>query len=570
MSTMTDETIEMKSTNVPVAHGTELLAEVTAQRRHDLDALRAVAMLLGIVLHAALAFAPIPWTVSDASQSVVYLVLFSAIHGFRMPLFFLISGFFTAMLWRKRGLGGLIQQRLKRILVPLIIGCMTIVPAMWAVSILASQPSGPSKPTEIFDATAAGKTDFVRQAIESNTISIDAKHPASGSSLLTIATFYGQTETVEMLLNKGADVNQKNADAGTALHVAVFMGRAESAKRLLAAGANREAKDVNGNTPIDNLTVDFGTTDFIAKMYSVTLDKEELTQGRTEIAKLLGENESAAGNAVTAGPGIGALYGLFFQFPVFMHLWFLAFLCWLVIAFAAYTLMARRIPFSGLPKWLFCSPISLVWLVPLTMLPLSFMPAEGFGPATSVGLLPIPSVLAFYGIFFFFGVIYWDLDDQPGMLGRWWYITLPVALFIVFPLGLEIVSGTFGILPEEMAEPTKLWMGYGIQALFVWLMIFGSIGAFRALLWRESKTMRYISDSSYWLYLAHLPLVILAQWFVKDLPVPSFIKFIGIILVVSAVLLLTYDWFIRYTFIGTILNGPKRRQSKSLAVEPTS
>jgi peptidoglycan/LPS O-acetylase OafA/YrhL len=29
-------------------------------RRHDLDALRAIAMLLGIVLHAALSFAPIP------------------------------------------------------------------------------------------------------------------------------------------------------------------------------------------------------------------------------------------------------------------------------------------------------------------------------------------------------------------------------------------------------------------------------------------------------------------------------------------------------------------------------
>ena len=42
----------------------------TIDRRHDLDALRAIAMLLGIALHAAIAFIPGPtgWPVQD-SQS---------------------------------------------------------------------------------------------------------------------------------------------------------------------------------------------------------------------------------------------------------------------------------------------------------------------------------------------------------------------------------------------------------------------------------------------------------------------------------------------------------------------
>ena len=75
----------------------------------------------------------------------------------------------------------------------------------------------------------------------------------------------------------------------------------------------------------------------------------------------------------------------------------------------------------------------------------------------------------------------------------------------------------------------------------------------------ENKTMRYISDSSYWLYLAHLPLVILAQWLVRDLPVPAIIKFAGIVIVTSGILLLTYEYCIRYTFIGSALNGPKKR-----------
>ena len=92
-------------------------------------------------------------------------------------------------------------------------------------------------------------------------------------------------------------------------------------------------------------------------------------------------------------------------------------------------------------------------------------------------------------------------------------------------------------------------------------MIFGLIGLFRRALSRESKTMRYISDSSYWLYLTHLPLVLLAQWFVQDFSMPAFVKFMGITFVISAFLLLTYEYGVRYTLIGRILNGPRQRPS---------
>ena len=72
-------------------------------------------MLLGIVLHAALSFTSIPWVVQDSQQSESYHVLFACVHGFRMPLFFMLSGFFTAMLWRKRGLESLVKHRFQRI-----------------------------------------------------------------------------------------------------------------------------------------------------------------------------------------------------------------------------------------------------------------------------------------------------------------------------------------------------------------------------------------------------------------------------------------------------------------------
>ena len=62
---------------------------MTAKRYHDLDALRAVAMLLGIVLHGMLSFVGwLIWPVQDASQSELYGIPVMFIHGFRMSLFF--------------------------------------------------------------------------------------------------------------------------------------------------------------------------------------------------------------------------------------------------------------------------------------------------------------------------------------------------------------------------------------------------------------------------------------------------------------------------------------------------
>ena len=67
-------------------------------RRHDLDALRAFAMLLGIGLHAGLAYAPIPWIAMNRETSPALGAFVEITHGFRLPLFFLMSGFFSAML----------------------------------------------------------------------------------------------------------------------------------------------------------------------------------------------------------------------------------------------------------------------------------------------------------------------------------------------------------------------------------------------------------------------------------------------------------------------------------------
>lgn len=541
-------TVPAESGSVPAA----------GSRRHDLDALRAVAMLLGIVLHAAISFSTIPWSVTDSRTHMAFTVLFSVIHGFRMPLFFLLSGFFTAMLWRRRTLKGLLRQRVARILLPLIGGCLTIVPAMWFVSSLATRPSpGAKQGAPLFAAVVSGDVAAVRTLLLDDATDVDAADSASGSTPLATAVFLGRTEIVTLLLNAGADVNLANRDRACPLHIAAFMGRGAAAGKLLQAGADVKAKDGTGQTPEQLLAIDFGTTAFIAGSLGVQLDEATLLSGRREVARQLGLSESVRQTPAPAGNS-AVLYGLLFQMPVFMHLWFLSFLCWLVAGFACYTLIAERVPFARLPRWLFCSPASLLWLVPLTTIPQSFMSPAVFGPDSSIGLLPVPAVLGYYAVFFFFGAVYWEMGDTTAQFGRWWQLTLPFALLIVFPAGLDLTDGTLGLITPG-SRPAGTLAANLLQALFAWLMISGSMGLFAQMFSRENRSLRYLSDASYWLYLVHLPLVIFAQWVIREWQLPASIKYVLLVVVVFSLLLLSYQFAVRYTVIGRVLNGPRCR-----------
>ena len=91
-------------------------------------------------------------------------------------------------------------------------------------------------------------------------------------------------------------------------------------------------------------------------------------------------------------------------------------------------------------------------------------------------------------------------------------------------------------------------------------MIFGLIGLFRKCFSIENRTIRYISDSSYWLYLAHLPVIFLLQGLVARWEAPSLLKCFLICALTVGGLMVIYEFIIRYTFIGTLLNGKRTRE----------
>ena len=514
-------------------------APASIARRHDLDALRAVAMLMGIVLHGAMSFIPgvgAFWGVQDSQSHEAFGVLLSAIHGFRMPLFFLVSGFFTAMLWRKRGLEALLFHRFKRIFLPMLIALLTIIPATWIMSLLVKAGVANDRSAHVANDYSAG---------------ISA---AKKVDIVTAATL-GDVESVKLQIQEGADVATMGPDGSTALHGSIFFGHVEVTEMLLDAGADPTAVNNNGDRACDGIHAPWGVTKFIADMLSITVEQEQVEQGREQIAKLFKERGIELGEGPSDQDKLIGLVKLLLFFPLFGHLWFLWFLCWLVGGFALCVAVGKSMGVRGLPTWMTLSVWRYAWLIPITAIPQFFMGQAGnsFGPDTSIGLFPIPTVLGYYAIFFAFGAFYYEADDQSGRVGRWWWIALPVALFALFPLGLA--ASSVGETPNRVVFVL-------CQVLYAWVATFGMMGLFRSLLSRESKTMRYVSDSSYWLYLAHIPLIILVQYLVYDWSMPAIVKFAIVCIVTSGLLLISYQLFVRYTPIGTLLNGPRRRMPK--------
>ena len=110
-----------------------------AQRYHGLDGLRGFAMLLGIVLHATLPYFSrlagfeAAWPADD-DQSVLLFLVFDFIHIWRMPVFFLLAGFFAHLVLERRPDSTFVMDRLRRIALPLLIFgpvIAVIVPPIW-------------------------------------------------------------------------------------------------------------------------------------------------------------------------------------------------------------------------------------------------------------------------------------------------------------------------------------------------------------------------------------------------------------------------------------------------------
>jgi len=545
-------------------------------RRHDLDALRAFAMLLGIVLHTILIVIPESVAIEASREYGVYGLVFYAIHGFRMPLFFVMSGFFTAMLWRKRGMKALLKHRFRRIFLPLALGMLTIIPLGWAIGGIAeeiiSQSNASSEiyQTEKSDVWQAAGTGNIKdlEAMMSPSLDINAPDPILGLTPLQYAVSNNEISTIEWLLQNGGDVNATGRKGDTPLHMAAFLHDIDGIKVLLSRGAVVNAIDNSGAKPLDAAKVDIELVKYVVDFIGIQIDDEQWVAQQPAVIEILTDAGGTASleDIKTIDTEKQTALLLLFIIPFMGHLWFLWILLWLIVLFAIAATLFKRIPIPQLPGWLALSPARYLWLIPLTWIFQNDMGAEGlysvYGPDTAAGLLPLPHMLLYYAIFFFFGMRYYDRNDLTGRISKWWRIELTIGLVIVFPLGFEAATGFFGLRDTWFESNTTRYLSILLQSTFPWLMTFGLMGLFRKYFSSENARVRYVSDSSYWLYLAHMVVITAVNMLLFNLQPPKFVMIILVLVISTALLLLSYEYMVRYKWLGKLLNGPRERPAK--------
>jgi len=267
-----------------------------------------------------------------------------------------------------------------------------------------------------------------------------------------------------------------------------------------------------------------------------------------------------------------------------MHLWFLYYLLLLYGSTLAVRWLIQRIA----PIRIMGSLDSLVvwlmrgwWTVPLlaAVTVILIFPMNGVDTPNDT-LVPNLPVLLVYGLFFGLG---WLIYRQPVVLlefKRRWFTHLLLGLILVLPTDWDYFSSS-QYFPEETFRglgflgnwSTGQYLAYNsLYALMMWSFVSGFSGFFLTYFQSENRIWRYVADSSYWLYLVHLLIVVPAQIFLAGWALSPALKYLLINLTVFPILYFSYHYLARSTFIGQQLNGRKYPFSPlcSEAVKPLS
>jgi len=111
------------------------------------------------------------------------------------------------------------------------------------------------------------------------------------------------------------------------------------------------------------------------------------------------------------------------------------------------------------------------------------------------------------------------------------------------------------------ARRTIFVLTFGVA---LWSWVFAVTGIAMQFFAGYSAARRYVADASYWIYIAHLPVVAALQVWVARWPLHWAFKYSVVLTVSLAVLLVSYHVLVRPTFIGQLLNGrryPRRRHA---------
>ncbi|WP_439477147.1 acyltransferase family protein [Brevundimonas sp.] len=257
-------------------------------------------------------------------------------------------------------------------------------------------------------------------------------------------------------------------------------------------------------------------------------------------------------------------------FPL-THLWFL----WVLLILYAATMVLRapfamadrdggwgrlvdRITGALIGPWspaLMGAPLAIAfWLAP------NWTPFFGI-PTPDTGLVPNAVALTAFGTAFGLGFLLDRRRDLLVRIERLW----PVFTVVALGVGTAAMVMVGGPVPDlaPVTDPELKAPLAAVMALAVFASTFAVLSLALRFASGHSAVRRYLADSSYWVYIVHLPLVLVGQILVVNETWPWFVKFGAVIGGTMAVSLLTYELLVRHSFVGRWLNGrsiPWRRQ----------
>ena len=230
-------------------------------------------------------------------------------------------------------------------------------------------------------------------------------------------------------------------------------------------------------------------------------------------------------------------------FSGWMHLWFLFYL--LVFTLCTWIVVTLGLTHIG-DRLGSAPPAALALLIPIMLTPA--LAAAGVPWPAPAGFLPTLWAMAYFGVYFALGACLFRHADL--------FERLRSATSLLLAGGLLAYALS---MPWRVGSAPESALAHGGLLLLdaasgYWMTLWCLLAASRWLGTRH-RVLRWLADASYWTYLIHLPALFGIQYLLMNVALPWPTKWLLAATLTLGICLASYQWLVRDTVLGRLLDG---------------